>query len=48
MMHLGVGLRLTSHELEGHGDALLIVGHVCGIEIGLRRGLVGLLVLNEV
>ena len=28
----------TSHELEGHGHALLIVRHVCGI----LRGVVGL------
>lgn len=28
----------TSHELEGHGHALLIVRHVCGIS----RGVVGL------
>ena len=28
----------TSHELEGHGHALLIVRHVCGI----FRGVVGL------
>jgi len=27
----------TSHELEGHGHALLIVRHVCGIS----RGVVG-------
>ena len=26
----------TSHELEGHGNALLIVRHVCGISWGIR------------
>jgi hypothetical protein len=23
----------TSHELEGHGNSILIVGHFCGIGI---------------
>jgi hypothetical protein len=28
----------TSHELEGHGHALLVVRHVCGISRGVRLG----------
>jgi hypothetical protein len=31
----------TSHELEGHGHALLVVRHICGISRGVRLGGVG-------
>jgi len=34
-MERGALWLLTSHELERHGDAILIVGHVCGIVIGV-------------
>jgi hypothetical protein len=33
----------TSHELEGHGHALLIVRHVCGISRGVLAGAVAVL-----
>jgi hypothetical protein len=29
------GVEASSHELEGHGHALLVVGHVCGISRGI-------------
>jgi hypothetical protein len=31
----------TSHELEGHGDSVLIVGHFCGVVIRCRGELRG-------
>jgi hypothetical protein len=31
----------TSHELEGHGNSILIVGHFCGIGISWRGELRG-------
>jgi hypothetical protein len=38
----------TSHELEGHGNSVLIVGHVCGGLVGLKgRYLEGRLVVSE-
>jgi hypothetical protein len=30
-----IGWERTSHELEGHGHALLVVRHVCGISRGV-------------
>jgi hypothetical protein len=31
----------TSHELEGHGNSVLIVGHFCGVVISCRGELRG-------
>jgi hypothetical protein len=31
----------TSHELEGHGNSVLIVGHFCGVGISCRGELRG-------
>jgi hypothetical protein len=31
----------TSHELEGHGNSVLIVGHFCGVVIRCRGELSG-------
>lgn len=45
---LGRCCRLTSHELEGHGNSILIVGHDCGIcEWRVLVGLVWILVVGR-